>query len=252
LKPKGKDNNEGGPKVPGYIVTFSDMVTLLLTFFVMLLSLAKTQDQGLFRKGQASFVEAIQGFGLGILQGRNMAMDFSEYKVKYEISEPDEDYKGRTVSANTERMRRILNQLNDSMQTMPSQIVGERSNITIADFRFALGNAKLDDSAKLFLSNFCFDLQQNTDLRFVKLYVLGLAHEEKTEKGQWIVSAKRAKAVSDYLKIRLGGDFEQHIYSWGAGSGGEWIKEDSPFSPDSQIFITIISTKKDQLSSALF
>ena len=27
------------PKVPGYIVTFSDMVTLLLTFFVMLLTL---------------------------------------------------------------------------------------------------------------------------------------------------------------------------------------------------------------------
>jgi len=36
------------PKVPSYIVTFSDMVTLLLTFFVMLLSLAEVQDPELF------------------------------------------------------------------------------------------------------------------------------------------------------------------------------------------------------------
>jgi outer membrane protein OmpA-like peptidoglycan-associated protein len=252
LSSKNKSNQDDKPKVPGYIVTFSDMVTLLLTFFVLLQTLAVTSDQGLFQKGKASFVEAIQGFGLGILQGRNVVMDFGEYKVKYEVSEPDKDYKGRTVSAHTEQMRRILKQLSKSMQTMPSQIIGERSNITIADFRFAAGNAKLDDSAKLFLSNFCFDLQQNTDLRFVKLYVLGLARKEKTERGQWIVSAKRAKAVSDYLKSRLGGDFEQLIYSWGAGSGGEWVKEDSPFSPDSQIFITTISTKKEQLSSALF
>jgi chemotaxis protein MotB len=252
LSSKGKGNQEEGPKVPGYIVTFSDMVTLLLTFFVMLLSLAKTQDQGLFRKGQASFVEAITGFGLGILQGRNVAMDFGEYKVKYEISEPDEDYKGRTVSANAERMRRILNQLSESMQTMPSQIVGERSSVTIADFRFAAGNTELDDPAKRYLSNFCFDLEQNSDLRFVKLYVLALAREEKTEKDQWIVSAKRAKAVSDYLKSKLGAGFGQNIYSWGAGTGGEWVADDSPFSPDSQIFITTIRSTEELFSSSIF
>jgi chemotaxis protein MotB len=30
-------------KVPSYIVTFSDMITLLLTFFVLLLSMASEQ-----------------------------------------------------------------------------------------------------------------------------------------------------------------------------------------------------------------
>ena len=38
--------------VPSYIVTYSDMITLLLTFFVMLLSLAKTQvDKHKFMAG---------------------------------------------------------------------------------------------------------------------------------------------------------------------------------------------------------
>ena len=45
---------EEGTKVPGYIVTFSDMVTLLLTFFVMLLTLADVQDPELFDKGRDS------------------------------------------------------------------------------------------------------------------------------------------------------------------------------------------------------
>jgi flagellar motor protein MotB len=252
LSSKSKGNQEEGPKVPGYIVTFSDMVTLLLTFFVLLQTLAVTSDHGLFQKGKASFVEAITGFGLGILQGRNVAMDLGEYKIKYEISEPDEDYKGRTVSANAEKMRRILNQLSQSMQTMPSEIVGERSSVTIADFRFAAGNTELDDSAKRYLSDFCFDLKQNADLRFVKLYVLGLARKEQTERNRWIVSAKRAKAVSDFLKNKLGTGFEQDIYSWGAGTGGEWIEEDSPFSSDSQIFITTIRATEEQLSKAIF
>ncbi|MHC4291149.1 MAG: flagellar motor protein MotB, partial [Planctomycetota bacterium] len=34
---------ESKTPVPSYIVTYSDMITLLLTFFVMLLSLAETQ-----------------------------------------------------------------------------------------------------------------------------------------------------------------------------------------------------------------
>ena len=61
---------ESSPKVPAYIVTFSDMVTLLLTFFVMLLSLASVQDTELFDRGRGSFVLSIRILGLGLLYGR--------------------------------------------------------------------------------------------------------------------------------------------------------------------------------------
>ena len=56
-------------KVPAYIVTFSDMVTLLLTFFVLLLTLAQVQDPELFNRGRDSFFESIRYCGLGNLLG---------------------------------------------------------------------------------------------------------------------------------------------------------------------------------------
>ena len=73
---------EEKPKVPAYIVTFSDMTTLLLTFFVMLLSLATVQDDEMFHKGRESFSYAIKTFGLGMLAGRKPKPDLGYYKVK--------------------------------------------------------------------------------------------------------------------------------------------------------------------------
>ena len=95
-KTKHSQTEESGPKVPGYIVTFSDMVTLLLTFFVMLLSLAAVQDEELFNRGRDSFSFAIKNFGLGMLWGRKLKPDFGNVKIKHFISKPDEFFKGRS------------------------------------------------------------------------------------------------------------------------------------------------------------
>ena len=48
---KRKSSEEGKLPVPAYIVTFSDMITLLLTFFVLLLSMASEQKEELFTAG---------------------------------------------------------------------------------------------------------------------------------------------------------------------------------------------------------
>ncbi|MHC4678977.1 MAG: flagellar motor protein MotB, partial [Planctomycetota bacterium] len=80
----------GGTKVPGYIVTFSDMVTLLLTFFVMLLSLADIQDPELFNQGRDSFIESLTYIGLGSLLGKEDAPSFGDHKTKHFVPEPDE------------------------------------------------------------------------------------------------------------------------------------------------------------------
>ncbi len=249
MKSNTKPTEESGPKVPGYIVTFSDMVTLLLTFFVMLLSLAQTQDAGLFHKGQQSFIRALRNYGLGNLQGRDVVMDFGEYQVKYEVSEPDEFYTGRTVDAKNERMRRTVKKLTESMQTMPSQMADVKTNFSVTDIRFSPKSADLDESAKKYLADFCFDLQQNPGQKEVKLFVLGLAGEQIPDRDQWILSAKRAKAVSDFLEDRLSGH-RWRFYHWGAGPGGDWVKDDSPLSKKSQIFIaTLRSTEQQALSS---
>ncbi len=238
---------EKGSKVPAYIVTFSDMVTLLLTFFVMLLTLAQVQDPELFNIGRDSFLESIRDLGLGMLFGQKVAFDLGECKVKYFISSPDELLGVRSIDAKEENVRRLFKEVSRSMTTMPSQIVAKQTNFSVADIGFAAGGANLNEPAKKFLTRFSLDLQANDPHVFlsktrvgVKLYVLGLARDAKGEQEQWILSARRAQAVSDFLRSILPTVLQWPVYSWGAGPGGQWVGEDSPVSEQSQILIAVL------------
>ncbi len=228
-----------GTKVPAYIVTFSDMVTLLLTFFVMLLSLAEVQDPELYDRGRGSFVQSLKYLGLGVLTGSKPTLDFGHLKIKYSVDNPDESFKGRSINAKEEQVRRLFSDLSRSMNTMGSQIVAKAPSFSVTNVRFPRGGARLDESARRFLTEFCLNLQ-DTGSKSVKLYVLGLAGDEATEKEQWIVSAKRAQAVADFLHGVLPLEAERRVYSWGAGPGGDWVRQDSPISKRSQILIAIL------------
>ena len=92
------------------------------------------------------------------------------------------------------------------------------------------------------MSRFCLDLQQTSNIRDIKLCVLGLATHEPTEKKQWLLSAQRAYVVANYIKKLLSVNEKWPIYAWGAGSGGEWVDSKSPISQKSQILIAILRT----------
>jgi len=252
-KTQRSKTEESGPKVPAYIVTFSDMVTLLLTFFVMLLSLASVQDPELSGRGRDSFSWSIKNFGLGMLLGRKPRPDFGNVKIKYFISKPDKFFEGRSIHIKEEKIRQVFNELRQSMKTMPSEIAAKKTDFSVTNIRFARGDARLDASAKQFLGSFCSHLQQDSGSRPVKLYVLGLAGDQAAEKEQWILSAKRAKAVADYLRGILssesgfqrqrsafGGWSTWSVYWGGAGPGGDWVRQDSPISKQSQILIAVL------------
>ena len=126
------------------------------------------------------------------------------------------------------------------MTTMPSQIVAKKINFSVTNIRFSPADAALNEPAKKFLAKFSLDLQQDFDSRAVKLYVLGLAGDETTEKEQWILSARRASAAADYLQNSLPSGLEWLVYSWGAGPGGDWVSRDSPISRQSQVLIAVL------------
>lgn len=232
--------SEGSAKVPGYIVTFSDMVTLLLTFFVLLLSLAKVQDPELFNKGRHAFWRSLRCHGLGVLYGRTHMPDLGVEKVKYPIASPDKSFKGRSIDTRKEKVRRIFKKVSRSMTTMPSQIVAKTTKFSVTNVRFSPGDATLDESAKSSLTQFALDLQQNAGSRALKLYVLGLAGDETTEKKQWILSARRAQVVSDFLNDILPSELRWPVYSWGAGPGGDWVAQGGLTSKQSQILIAVL------------
>jgi hypothetical protein len=214
------------------------MVTLLLTFFVMLLTLASMQDPELYNIGRDSFLQSMNQFGIGSLFGGFQNPFFGHVKIKYYIDRPDALYEGRTIDANDEDVRRIFQKIDSSVTTMPSQIVAGKNNFSVTNIRFSPGEAVLSESAEGFLREFCLNLQQDADSRVPKLYVLGLAGDEKSEKQQWIVSARRARAVADFLRDAFEGKWP--VYSWGAGPGGCWVDQESAVYAQSQILIAVL------------
>ena len=230
---------EGGPNVPAYIVTFSDMVTLLLTFFVMLLTLS-VREPHRYEMGRNSFIESIRKLGLGIFTGWKVTPDFGEVKVKYYISDPDKQSKVRTVDAKKENLQRLFKEIAQSMKTTPSQIVGQKADFSVTNISFSSGGAQLNEPAKRFLTQFAANLEQSVGFQRVKLYVLGLAGDEENEKEQWILSAKRAQAAADFLAGILPSHLQCPVYSWGAGSGGRWVTQDSLVSKHSRIMIAVL------------
>ena len=231
---------ESSQKVPAYIVTFSDMVTLLLTFFVMLLTLSEVQDPALFDKGRDSFIESIRYIGLGMLFGRKDTPDLGTIKLKYYTPEPDDSFARRSIDANRERTRRLFKRLTELMTAIPSQIVAGKTNFALANIRFPKGQATLNETAKKYLAALCLDLQQDRGSVAIKLYVLGLSDDESTEQQQWILSAKRAHTVADFLGDNLSSASNWPVYSWGAGPVGEWKGRNSLISKQSHILIAVL------------
>ena len=228
------------------------MVTLLLTFFVMLLSLADVQDPELFDKGRDSFIESIRYVGLGSLIGRQQKANLGSLKTIHYIPNPDQASNRRTIDAKAEQLNKIFEKLKQSTTTMTSRLTAERVNFSVTNIHFSPGSAELDKTAMEFLSEFCRDLHLGTSRLPGILYVLGLAPDETTDKEQWILSARRAEAVARFMRNNLNPaargqqqDFSESslnwsVHSWGAGSGGEWAGRDSFISERSQILIAIL------------
>jgi len=229
------------------------MVTLLLTFFVMLLTLADVQDPELYNKGRDAFLESIRYVGLGSLFGRKDTPYLGDLKTKYFIPDPDELSDRRTLDAKAEELRRIFEKVKQSTTIMPSQIVAKRTNFSVTNVHFSPGRIDLNESARKFLAGFCRDLQQDTSPKPVELCVLGLASDATSEKEQWLLSAQRAQVVADFLQGTLspapdaqsrrdgsGRRPKWTVYSWGAGPGGDWVGPDSPISKQSQILIAVL------------
>ena len=246
-------SSEEGPKVPVYIITYSDMVTLLLTFFVMLLTLADVQDAGFYDKGRDAFLKSIRYLGLGVLFGRKNSPELGSNKDKYHIDEPDKTTDRRTIDARKEELRRTFDKLKKSMTTMPAQITAKTNNFVPANVHFQQGKAGLDEESKQYLTGFCSDLRGSSGREQITLYVLGLAPEEKTEQDQWLLSAMRAEITAKYLRNTLASMFDTgnqssilsptqkwSVYSWGAGNGGDWAASDGPGSKTSDILIAIL------------
>jgi len=248
-----KRQEESSSGAPLWITTFSDMTTNLLTFFVLLLSMGHVRDDSLFDDGQRIarlFLESVkEGFGF------KTTMDFNHASVKYTVEQPDKD-KGVTKDAREEQTRRLFENLRRYMQTMPSQLQGDRVEFSVADVQFAPNQVVLDDAGRRWLSRFCMNVRQSLDPATTTLYVVGVADRGTVESQSRLLAARRSRAVADYVRQALSGSTTGRAAEttageprwtvlWGgAGPGASWGGQDAPSPGQSQILIAAMKTTR--------
>jgi outer membrane protein OmpA-like peptidoglycan-associated protein len=245
---------EKGECAPLWIISFADMISLLMAFFVMLLTMSTAKSGKLCNEGEGIFEETLYGFrrsvaGLGVpglfggapglFGAADDALYFDSSKTHYPISDGN-DAVSRTIDASEEKIRRIFHRLDRRAKTYNSQMEGLQPDFIVAPITFGKEQFVLDESAKQFLIRFTADLQNSRTDQRLNLYVVGLAPQESGEKQQWVISVKRAQVVANFLQGLLPADSEWSVHSWGAGPGGDWVSVDSPISDQLQILIAVL------------
>ncbi|MDD5135142.1 MAG: flagellar motor protein MotB [Phycisphaerae bacterium] len=234
-----KQEESSGPSTPAYIVTFSDMVTLLLTFFVLLISLSSIQDPELVNATRDAFINSIQYMGLGLVMGKDLTPNYGKLKTKYFINDPEDVFRLRTIDAKEEDLRRMFEQISQSMTTMRSRLQNDLPEFSVMDIKFSSGSSDIDKAGRDYLKNYAKNLQQNCHAGTIKLYIMATANDVRDRKQQWLLSAKRANAVEQVLQELLPAEFNCPVFSSGAGAGNNLLNTDGSIT-NSQVFIAVL------------
>ncbi len=162
-----------------WMVTFSDMVTLLLTFFVLMLSMAN-MDQVKFNKASDSLAGAF-----GVLASSRRTEAAPPRIVSY--APIDDDFSSRVY-------RRIKTKLNELKLNKKIELVKDRGAVVLRvdeAVLFASGSSRLDPSADPILRKVA-ELVRPLPLN---MKIEGHTDNRGSEMSNWELSVNRAVAV---------------------------------------------------------
>jgi len=213
----------------------------------MLLSMAETQvEDHKFMAGINSFRTAVADFGLsGFLINRDSGPELEHPKTLYRIDENQDETNDRSIDAESEMLKRVLLDIERMMKITPSHTAEMDKAFFQMGTLFPKGSTSLDTDAQTKLTQLCEQIRINYSWQEPIVYVLGLAAEETADDLQWTVSAQRAMTVADFIHNQLSQETSWPIYSWGAGSGGEWVGRDGQISPKTQVTVVVLTENKN-------
>ncbi len=249
---KGPPPEEKGESAPLWIISFADMISLLMAFFVMLLTMSSSarsgklcqEGTGVFEKTMDGFRNSISAFGMpGWFGDDRDSINFDYEKHYYNVGGDGtkQPQTKRIIDYREDKIRQIYKKLSSNAKTLKPPIQGAKPEFTIVPVTFQNGLAVLDETSRQSLNKFIEDLAIASS-SIKSIYVVGLAPDESSQLRQWEVSTKRAKAVADYISNKTAGRFA--VYSWGAGAGGAWVSREGVVSKQSQISIAVLKTSE--------
>ncbi len=238
---------EKGESAPLWIISFADMISLLMAFFVMLLTMANTRSgklcnpgEGVFERTVFGFKSSISGFGLPELFGTANEPDSFEYgKSHYNLAGDSNEPGQRVIDAREENVRRLYNQLQNTIKTSARRERAGNPTFVTTPIVFQEGQAVLDDSARQFLTQFVLNLAEAAKAP-AGLYVIGLAREKLPEQQKWLLSVRRAEATGDFIKDTLPAGKTAPVYCWGTGPESRWTSQDEIGTKQPQILIMVL------------
>jgi chemotaxis protein MotB len=193
---------------PAYMVSFCDMMTLILTFFILLVSMSKEQQAGLVAKGVGSFIIAIQSHGLnGIMDGKDKREVFENMRRKFNLppeEDPERQADNYVEASNMELIKtQLLNALEPHNELPFPQVAS-----------FDVDSAKLGKAA----SDFLRELAPSIQPKFAQVLLIeghandaGAAHGRNNQ----ALAIARAQAVREFLVEELGFNPERvHARAW--------------------------------------
>jgi outer membrane protein OmpA-like peptidoglycan-associated protein len=244
MSKKAPPKEEKGESAPLWIISFADMISLLMAFFVMLQTMAVPRSgtlgqtkSGVFESTMSSFQDSIRYFGLPEL--------FSGKKgtpPHYAMSNSNKEKSVHpAMDGREEKNRRIFNKLHDTAQTYLSTLSGKKPSYFPMPIIFPLTSNTLSTDSAACLADFVNTIRQTMISEKDKICVIGVAPDVTGTEQQWLVSERRAGAVAAYLKNAIPNLRDDNLHWWGAGKGGQWIKANKTSSGQSHIFIVILS-----------
>jgi flagellar motor protein MotB len=218
-----------GEKVPIWIISFADMITLLLAFFVMLQAMAKSRDNTLMRGVQRSFNLALARGGLPDFlferQGR-LNVDYRRLRYPDEAppppSEPAELPRVRSEDPKDEELDQAWRAVLRSLEAQTSPARAGRLAAHGLAARFAAGSDALDEAGETSVRQLARSLAADYGGHAIEVLVLAAAPEEADAPARWRLSALRAAAVEGVLTkaLREAGAGEAiSVRAWGCGEG---------------------------------
>lgn len=191
---------------PAYMVSFGDMMTLILCFFILLVALAEERNYGMMAKGLGSFVVAVESHGLnGVLSASERQKIFDQTRRRFNLP-PEEDPDRRAehhLASTTELVRAEM------VKAMKPRRELHQPRLATFD----AGSSTLSAAGRDYIA------QQADSLRPAPGQVLVLeGHAPEGTSGGTALAYARARAVADVL-------IEQHGFKRARVSARAWLIE---------------------------